>query len=91
MVPTYLDHEIKCTEMPITFPPQHQGVQPGLEYLMKPVPISDNTEGSGKLKGKIALITVETAGSDVGSQSDLQKKVRVLLSFSRLVNARMPN
>ncbi len=66
MVPTYpyLDHETKCMETPITFSPQHQDVQPGLEYLMNPAPISDNTEykGNGKLNGKIAIIT----GGDSG-------------------------
>jgi len=39
-------------------------VQPGLEYVMNPVPISDNPgyRGSGKLDGKVALIT----GGDSG-------------------------
>lgn len=66
MVPVYpyFDHEIRCRETPITFPPQHQDVQPGLEYLMDPTPISDNPEykGSGKLNGKVAIIT----GGDSG-------------------------
>lgn len=50
--------------LPITFPPQHQPVQPGLEVLMYPRPIFDNPEyvGSGKLKNKVALIT----GGDSG-------------------------
>ena len=30
-----------CTEVPYAFPPQHQNKQPGLEYLMKPRPISE--------------------------------------------------
>jgi len=66
MVPTYpyYDYETQCRQVPITFPPQHQAVQPGLEYLMNPPPISDNPDyrGSGKLKGKIAVIT----GGDSG-------------------------
>ena len=66
MVPTYLyaGYEKKCQETPVTFPPQHQDEQPGLECQMNPVPISDNTEykGSGKLKGKVAIIT----GGDSG-------------------------
>ncbi len=66
MIPMYpyYDYETRCTEGPITFPPQHQNVQPGLEYLMTPTPISDNPDykGSGKLKGKIAIIT----GGDSG-------------------------
>ncbi len=66
MIPLYpyFGHEKRCKQVPITFPPQHQDVQPGLEYLMNPAPISDNPEykGSGKLTGKIAVIT----GGDSG-------------------------
>ena len=48
----------------MTFPPQHQPVQPGLETLMHPRPMFDNPGyvGSGKLKNKVALIT----GGDSG-------------------------
>lgn len=54
----------KCEEIPITFPPQHQDAQPGLEYMMNPLPIFDNPNyiGTGKLKNKIAIIT----GGDSG-------------------------
>lgn len=60
----YFGVETVCEEVPITFPPQHQDRQPGLEYLMDPKPIFDNPyyKGSGKLKGKVALIT----GGDSG-------------------------
>jgi NAD(P)-dependent dehydrogenase (short-subunit alcohol dehydrogenase family) len=60
----YYSYEEKCKQVPITFPPQHQDVQPGLEYVMNPLPISDNPEykGSGKLAGKVAIIT----GGDSG-------------------------
>lgn len=56
----YYDKTIKCTEQPVAFPPQHQDIQPGLEYLMVPLPISEdyNYQGSGKLEGKVAIITV---------------------------------
>jgi NAD(P)-dependent dehydrogenase (short-subunit alcohol dehydrogenase family) len=49
---------------PITFPPQHQDRQPGLEWLMHPRPIFDYAGyvGSGKLKGRVAIIT----GGDSG-------------------------
>ena len=45
-------------------PEQSQDVQPGMEYLMFPSPIFDNPnyKGSGKLKGKVAIIT----GGDSG-------------------------
>ncbi|MDR3565977.1 MAG: SDR family oxidoreductase [Negativicutes bacterium] len=49
---------------PVSFPPQHQDRQPGLEWKMKPRPIFDypGYVGSGKLKGKVAIIT----GGDSG-------------------------
>ena len=45
-------------------PPQHQKEQPGMEYKLKPRPIADDPSyrGSGKLEGKVALIT----GGDSG-------------------------
>ncbi|SYX86816.1 SDR family oxidoreductase [Paenibacillus alvei] len=63
MIP-YYSYETQCRQVPLTFPPQHQNVQPGLEYLMHPLPISDNPgyKGSGKLAGKVAIIT----GGDSG-------------------------
>ena len=51
-----------CEKMPNAFPPQHQNRQPGLEYLMKPVPISECNEQCRKLEGKVAVIT----GGDSG-------------------------
>lgn len=55
---------LKCTEFKVQFPPQSQDVQPGMEYLMTPKPIFDNEcyKGSGKLNGKVAIIT----GGDSG-------------------------
>jgi NAD(P)-dependent dehydrogenase (short-subunit alcohol dehydrogenase family) len=60
----YFGYITECKRRPITFPPQHQPVQPGLEYLMFPRPIFNNPDytGSGKLKNKVALIT----GGDSG-------------------------
>ncbi len=45
-------------------PEQEQDKQPGLEYLMDPLPVFDNPsyKGSGKLKDKVAIIT----GGDSG-------------------------
>ncbi len=45
-------------------PPQHQDQQPGMEYKLKPRPQSEDASyrGSGKLSGKIALIS----GGDSG-------------------------
>jgi NAD(P)-dependent dehydrogenase (short-subunit alcohol dehydrogenase family) len=51
-------------EIPITVPEQRQLRQPGVEKLMVPRPIIENPnyKGSGKLTGKVALIT----GGDSG-------------------------
>ncbi len=53
-----------CKEHKIEFPPQHQEIQPGMEYLMVPRPIFNNPhyKAAGKLIGKVAIIT----GGDSG-------------------------
>lgn len=58
------DLGIKATEYEIMAPEQSQKEQPGKEYLMNPLPIFDNPNyrGSGKLNGKVAIIT----GGDSG-------------------------
>lgn len=55
---------IQSTVYKIMAPMQSQDCQPGQEYLMYPKPIFDNPhyKGSGKLKGKVAIIT----GGDSG-------------------------
>ena len=60
----YDDIGIKNTKYKIIAPEQEQAEQPGMEYLMTPKPIFDdpNYKGSGKLKGKVAIIT----GGDSG-------------------------
>lgn len=48
----------------LTLPPQHQDQQPGVEAEMTPKPVAEDKQyrASGKLKGKVALIT----GGDSG-------------------------
>lgn len=46
----------------MAFPPQHQGRQPGLEYVMRPLPVSECGRRRRKLENKVALIT----GGDSG-------------------------
>ncbi|MFC7392030.1 SDR family oxidoreductase [Scopulibacillus cellulosilyticus] len=60
----YYGKKTECKDIPMTFPPQHQNKQPGLEYIMNPPPIAENPhyKGSGKLKGKVAIVT----GGDSG-------------------------
>lgn len=55
---------IKMTKYTPLAPPQEQRNVVGLEYLMEPLPIFDNPnyKGSGKLNGKVAIIT----GGDSG-------------------------
>ncbi|WP_159886904.1 SDR family oxidoreductase [Paenibacillus puerhi] len=66
MYPHYppIGTETYCQVKPVFFPAQHQNRQPGFEYPMQPQPISDNPHyvGSGKLRGKVAIIT----GGDSG-------------------------
>lgn len=60
----YIEEVQHCEKVPIAYPEQHQNCQPGLEYVMTPPPISENPNyvPSGKLKGKVAIIT----GGDSG-------------------------
>ncbi len=55
---------LNCNAFKVKYPPQHQNIQPGMEYQMRPLPIFDdpNYQGSGKLQGKTAIIT----GGDSG-------------------------
>lgn len=66
MIPVYpyYSYKTECNTVPLSFPPQHQERQPGLEYLMVPRPISENPayRGSQKLVDKVAIIT----GGDSG-------------------------
>lgn len=66
MYPVYKNIGTKenCEIVKVNFPPQHQDCHPGLEYLMNPRPISENTnyKCSNKLLDKVAIIT----GGDSG-------------------------
>lgn len=65
----YLGSKTKCEEKPVAFPPQHQDIQPGLEYIMSPRPIYENPSyrGSNKLSGRVAVIT----GGDIAGLEGL--------------------
>jgi len=60
----FIGKEEKCKNVDISFPNQHQDFQPGLEYIMEPLPIRENPYycGSGKLNNIVALITGGNSG-----------------------------
>lgn len=60
----YIGFKDENLKTPLTFPPEHQDTQPGMEYLMNPAPLFENPNyvPCGKLNGKVALIT----GGDSG-------------------------
>lgn len=60
------NHAFACGGEPegseLAFPPQHQDRQPGLEYVMRPLPVSECGRKHKKLEDKVALVT----GGDSG-------------------------
>ena len=52
----------ECEDIPIVFPPQHQEIQPGLEYVMDPRPVAERKRCGRRLENKVAIIT----GGDSG-------------------------
>lgn len=60
----YVGYKDENVKTPQTFPPQHQNIQPGMEYEMNPLPIFDNPNyvASGKLQDKVVIIS----GGDSG-------------------------
>ena len=70
----YLGFKDENLKTPITFPKQHQNIQPGLEYVMNPPPIFDNPNDipSGKLQNKVAIIS--------GGDSGIGRAISVLFA-----------
>ena len=70
----YLGYKDENLKTPITFPAQHQDIQPGLEYKMEPYPIFDNINyiPSGKLKDKVVVIS--------GGDSGIGRAISVLFA-----------
>lgn len=70
----YLGYKDENLRTPITFPAQHQNIQPGIENMMNPLPIFENPNyvPSGKLKNKIAIIS--------GGDSGIGRAVAVLFA-----------
>ena len=70
----YLGYKDENVKTPITFPAQHQNIQPGMEFKMKPLPIFDNPNytPSNKLCNKVAIIS--------GGDSGIGRAVSVLFA-----------
>ena len=70
----YLGYKDENVKTPITFPAQHQSVQPGMEYEMNPLPLFDNPKyvPSGKLKDKVVIIS--------GGDSGIGRAISVLFA-----------
>lgn len=69
---------------PTQIPPQVQDQRPGIETEMSPRPRSDDSgyRGSGKLEGRVALITGGDSGIGRRSRSSLRVKARTSPSFT---------
>ena len=70
----YVGFKDENVKTPITFVAQHQNIQPGMEYEMKPNPIFEdpNYVPSGKLKDKIVIIS--------GGDSGIGRAVSILFA-----------
>ena len=73
MIP-YVGFKAENVRTPITFVAQHQNIQPGMEYEMKPNPIFEDPTyvPSGKLKDKVVIIS--------GGDSGIGRAVSVLFA-----------
>lgn len=70
----YIGFKDENLKTPITFPKQHQDIQPGMEYKMSPLPIFDNPNHipSGKLQDKVVIIS--------GGDSGIGRAISVLFA-----------
>lgn len=70
----YVGYKDENVKTPLTFPPQHQNIQPGMEYEMNPLPIFDNPNyvASGKLQDKVVIIS--------GGDSGIGRSISVLFA-----------
>lgn len=71
---SYIGYKDENLKTPITFPKQHQNIQPGMEYQMSPSPIFEdpNYVPSGKLKDKVIIIS--------GGDSGIGRAISVLFA-----------
>lgn len=90
----YLNKECKCEEKygnhVMAFPPQHQNRQPGFEYVMDPIPVSECGKQCRKLENKVALITGGDSGIGRAVAYDFVKEgaIVVLVYYDEEVDAK---
>lgn len=63
-----------CEDIPLSFPPQHQEIQPGLEYIMQPQPVSERPQCGRRLENKVAIITGGDSGIGRAAAYDFVKE-----------------
>lgn len=63
-----------CEDIPLSFPPQHQEIQPGLEYIMQPQPVSERPQCGRRLENKAAIITGGDSGIGRAAAYDFVKE-----------------
>lgn len=70
----YIGYKDQNLKTPITFPAQHQNIQPGIEFEMNPQPLFENPNyiPSGKLKNKVVIIS--------GGDSGIGRAISVLFA-----------
>ena len=70
----YIGFKEKKVKKPLTFPKQHQDIQPGMEYQMTPLPLYENPNyiPSGKLQDKVVIIS--------GGDSGIGKAISILFA-----------
>lgn len=70
-------------------PPQHRQPQPGVPHAMRLPPQSEarHHRGSGKLEGKVAMVTARAAASDGRSRFRLRDETGAPPNGGEIVNA----
>ncbi len=63
-----------CEDISLSFPPQHQEMQPGLEYIMQPQPVSERPQCGRRLENKVAIITGGDSGIGRAAAYDFVKE-----------------
>lgn len=84
------EEKAKVEKSDYAFPPQHQNRQPGFEYVMQPLPVSECGKQCRKLENKVALITGGDSGIGRAVAYDFVKEGAsvVIVYYDEEVDAR---